>query len=181
MNVQLAAITISLFQVLLETGIERTYAIELISDMTWQPYAQLGRLNRVLTRILPRALTKPLQNEADVARHVQKDGTFALGFPFNAPGYIAQYVPMKGAAAFDMIRCPVAQVFRDRAAVDLCLATWYNLDYSLAEIKHINGKLQRTTTLVQGADRCDFRIIYGSETAKAKSSDAITQDAPTKA
>lgn len=109
MNVQLAALTISLFQILLDAGIERAYAIELVSDTAWHVYKRWGRIGQFLTRILPRSLTKPLQNDVDVARHA-KDGTFALGFPFDAPGYVAHYVPMKGTAAFDMIHCPVAEV-----------------------------------------------------------------------
>lgn len=158
MNVRLAALTLSMFQVLLEAGIERTYAIELVSDMTWNVYRQWVRLSRFALRILPESLTHPVRNDANVRRHVKKDGTFVLGFPFNAPGYIAWYVPMKGAAAFDMIRCPVAEVFRGQGSVDLCLSAWCNLDYSVAEMTGL--KLQRTTTIVEGSDRCDFRWYF---------------------
>lgn len=158
MNVKLAALTIAFFQVLLDAGIERAYAIELVSDTTWKVYRQWGRIGQFLTRILPRSLLKPMRT--DLARRIQKDGTLAQSFPFNAPGYIAKYVPMKDAIAFDMIRCPVAEVFRAHGAADLCRASWCDLDYALAEMQGL--RLQRTTTLVEGADRCDFRFFFAS-------------------
>jgi len=167
MNVKLAALTISLFQVLLDAGIERAYAIELVADTTWRVYQQWGRIGQFLGRLLPRALVKPMRDEADLRRRVRKDGTVALNFPFNPPGYLATYVPTKDAIGFDMIRCPVAQVFRAQGVADLCRASWCDLDYALGEMQGI--RLQRTTTLVEGADRCDFRLIPASQEAKVGS------------
>ncbi len=169
MNVKLAALTISLFQVLLDAGIERAYAIKLVSDTTWQVYRQWGRLGQFLDRVLPRVLVKPMCNETDLKRSVRKGGTIVLNFPFNPPGYLANYVPTKGALGIDMIRCPVAQVFRAQGAADLCRASWCDLDYALGEMQGI--RLQRTTTLVEGADRCDFRLIPASQGAKVGSSE----------
>ncbi len=167
MNVQLAALTISLFQVLLDARIERAYAIELVSDTTWQVYRQWGRIGQFLDRVLPRALVKPMRNDTDLQRRVRKDGTVVLNFPFNPPGYLANYVPTKGAMGFDMIRCPVAQVFRAQGAADLCRASWCDLDYALGEMQGI--RLQRTTTLVEGAGRCDFRLIPAAQGANVGS------------
>jgi hypothetical protein len=166
MNVKLAALTISLFQVLLKAGIERAYAVELVADMTWGVYKQWGRIGRFFGRTLPQALMKPIPNDADLPRRVRKDGIVVLNFPFTSPGYIARYVPMKGAAAFDMVRCPVAEVFRSHGAVDLCRASWCDLDYALAEMTGL--RLQRTRTLVEGADRCDFRFIPASQVVKSE-------------
>ena len=164
MNVQLAALTISFFQVLLEAGVERAYAIELVSDMTWKVYQQRSRMMQFLWHVLPRSLVKPVQNETDLKRRVRKDGTFALTFPFNPPGYIANYVPTKGAMGFDMMRCPVAEVFRTHGAADLCRASWCDLDYGIGEMWGF--KLQRAKTLVEGADRCDFRFIFATSEAR---------------
>ncbi len=167
MNVKLAALTISMFQVLLDARIERAYAIELVSDTTWKIYRQWGRIGQFLVRILPKSLVKPMRT--DLARRVQKDGTLVQSFPFNPPGYVAKYVPMKGAIAFDMIRCPVAEVFRAHGAIDLCRASWCDLDYPLAEMQGL--RLQRTTTLVEGAGRCDFRFVPAPQAAKVGSSE----------
>jgi hypothetical protein len=82
-DVKLAALTISIFQVLLDAGIERAYAIELVSDTTWKVYQQWGRIGQFLARILPKTFSKPAGMEADPKRRIRKEGTFALTFPFN--------------------------------------------------------------------------------------------------
>jgi hypothetical protein len=57
-----------------------------------------------------------------------------LRFPFNAPGYRFEKLPDKTATALNMLRCPVADYFRERSAADLCVGSWCNLDYALAEM-----------------------------------------------
>jgi hypothetical protein len=79
-----------------------------------------------------------------------------LSFPFNAPGYLIEPVAADTGTSFDVVRCPVADYFRGQVAIDLCSASWCNLDYALAELT--NEKLVRTKTLVRGDDRCDFRL-----------------------
>jgi hypothetical protein len=59
--------------------------------------------------------------------------------------------------AFNVVRCPVASHFRKYGGADLCVASWCNLDYALAELTH--ERLVRTQTLAGGGDRCDFRVI----------------------
>jgi hypothetical protein len=81
----------------------------------------------------------------------------SLSFPFNAPGYLIKAVSADKGTAFDVVRCPIADFFRAEGAVDLCTASWCNLDYGLAELTH--EKLVRTKTLVRGDDRCDFRLV----------------------
>lgn len=80
----------------------------------------------------------------------------SLRFPFNAPGYRIESAPAVTGTAFDVISCPVADYFRTEGAVDLCTASWCNLDYALAALTH--EKLVRTKTLVRGDGRCDFRL-----------------------
>ena len=153
MNVRLACFTFSFFEELLATGTERGYAIELVAEATWQVYqmwagltSTLGRLARGKTALAFAAISKG-----------DRTGAVHLRFPFNAPGYRIETVPADRGIAFDVVHCPVASYFRDRGAVDLCLASWCNLDYALSELTHQD--LVRTKTLVQGADRCDFRVL----------------------
>lgn len=80
----------------------------------------------------------------------------SLTFPFNAPGYIIETVPVASGTAFNVMRCPVAEYFRKQNAVDLCTSSWCNLDYPLAELT--GEKLVRTRTLVKGDHHCDFRL-----------------------
>ena len=143
LNLRLACITSSIFHALLDEGVERSYAVELVADATWKVYAVRGRL-------LPRLLG----SERDLRRKVQPDGTVGLAFPFNPPGYIAKHAPDEPGFAFHMVHCAVAGYLRSQGDVDLCLAAWCNLDYPLAEQQGL--RLTRTQTLVEGADYCDF-------------------------
>jgi hypothetical protein len=81
----------------------------------------------------------------------------SLSFPFDAPGYLIEAVSTDKGTAFDVVRRPIANYFFKEGAVDLCTASWCNLDYPLAELTH--EKLVRIKTLVRGDDRCDFRLV----------------------
>src|SRR3989304_276340 len=48
MNMLLSCVTLACFQVLLATGTEREYAIELIGDMAWIGYKKRGRFPALL-------------------------------------------------------------------------------------------------------------------------------------
>ena len=67
-------------------------------------------------------------------------------------------------------------MFRAHGAADLCRASWCDLDYALAEMQ--GRRLKRTTTLVEGADRCDFRFIPASQVAKVKSKNERESEIP---
>ncbi len=152
MNVRLACFTMSFFDALLEKDIERTYAIELIADAAWQVYHLWSRLALALAHVTPgkKVLGFATINDTGDRRSV------SLRFPFNSPGYRIETVSAEGGTAFDVMHCPVAAFFRTQGASDLCVASWCNLDYPLAEMTR--EKLVRTKTLVGGQDRCDFRV-----------------------
>jgi ubiquinone biosynthesis protein len=57
--------------------------------------------------------------------------------------------------AFDVRRCPVAEYFRAQGLSQVCVDAWCNLDLPLA--RKWGARLERTGTLAQGAERCDFR------------------------
>ena len=156
MNVRLACFTFSFFEELLAAGIERRYAIELVADATWQVYRMWARLTSAAGHLTPgkSALAFASRKTAD------RGSTVHLRFPFNSPGYVIETVQTERGTAFDVVHCPVASYFRERGAADLCLASWCNLDFALSEVTHQN--LVRTKTLVEGADRCDFRISPAS-------------------
>jgi L-2-amino-thiazoline-4-carboxylic acid hydrolase len=153
MNVRLACFTMSFFNALLAIDTDREYAIELVADAAWKVYRLwsivalgLARLGTGKKTALAFAVAKRSDHQIDVS----------LRFPFNAPGYLIKTVPADVGTAFDVVRCPIADYFRKAGTVDLCSASWCNLDYALAELT--NEKLVRTKTLVRGDDRCDFRL-----------------------
>jgi hypothetical protein len=153
MNIRLACFTLSFFDALLAVGTDRDYAIEIVADATWNVYQVWARVALAAARVT-RGKTTSLGFAISGKRNGH--GSVSLRFPFNAPGYLIEPVAVSSGTAFDVVRCPAATYFRGQGAVDLCTASWCNLDYPLSEMTH--QTLVRTKTLVTGHDRCDFRI-----------------------
>jgi L-2-amino-thiazoline-4-carboxylic acid hydrolase len=146
-NVLLAALTLAMFQALLDDGIERRYGIELTGDTCWKIYAQWGQIPRLIARLRTR----------DPARRVRIAVDMFLSYPFNPPGYIRQDQPEPQGRALDILRCPVAEYLAAHGAADLAAGSWCNLDFPLARMW--GGTLQRRETLASGARQCDFRFL----------------------
>jgi hypothetical protein len=153
LNVRLACFTMSFFNALLEIDTERGYAIELVADAAWRVDRLWSTVALGLAYLTP---GKKTSLAFAVGSDDDRQGKVSLRFPFNAPGYLIEPVAAGNGTAFDVVRCPIANYFRGQGAVDLCSASWCNLDYALAELT--NEKLVRTKTLVRGDDRCDFRL-----------------------
>jgi hypothetical protein len=145
-NVMLAALTLGFLEALERDGIERGYAIELTADVCWRFYRQWGYATRAATRLIDR----------DPVRRLRLSVNAFLTFPFGRPGYRFDDVTQNDGRSLDMQRCPVADYLGDRGAADLCAGSWCNLDYALAEMW--GGTLERSGTLVGGANCCDFRF-----------------------
>ena len=145
MNVRLAGVTLAAHRALTAAGIEKTYATELVSDAAWWVYEKWGWLAAGLAWAARRDSLGRLRFATVLFR----------SFPFNPPGYLMEDIPAAHEVAFDVRRCPVAEYFGRHGASEVCVGTWCNLDYALAE--QWGGRLERAGTLAAGADRCDFR------------------------
>lgn len=146
MNMLLSCVTLACFRALMAAGVEREYAIELIGDMAWKIYEKWARLPILIARLLTR----------DPRERMRMSVNMFLRFPFTPPGYVFERLPNRDGISLDMLRCPVAEYFHKQDASDLCIDTWCNLDFALAEIW--GGWLERTETLAAGCARCDFRF-----------------------
>jgi ubiquinone biosynthesis protein len=145
MNVRLAGVTLAAHRALTAAGVEQAYATELVGDAAWCVYEKWGWLAAGLAWVARRDPVGRLRFATDLFR----------SFPFNPPGYLMEDISAPHEVAFDVRRCPVAEYFRRHGASEVCVATWCNLDYALAE--QWGGRLERRGTLAAGADRCDFR------------------------
>jgi len=145
-NVMLAALTLSFTEALEEAGIDRRYAVELTSDLCWRIYRRWGQATRLGTRLIASSSVRRLRLSVDAF----------LTFPLSRPGYQFEDVREPESRSLDMVRCPVAEYLGSRDAADLCMSSWCNLDYSLAEMW--GARLERSSTLVKGAECCDFRF-----------------------
>jgi len=150
----LAALTLAMHEVLLREGIREQESYRLIYEIGWKFYTEMGEPPLLLAAAFTRNPHKRLRLATDLFRL----------FPFGSPGYGWRDVPgAEGEVAFDCTRCPVAEFFAQQGASELCVNTWCNLDFPLAE--KWGGVLARTGTIAMGREQCDFRWRTGSRVA----------------
>lgn len=141
----LAAATLATHETLLRHGIAEDESYRLIHEIGWRLYTQMGESPLLLAGAFTREPSKRLRLATDLFRT----------FPFGSPGYGWRDVPSAKGVAFDCTRCPVAEFFANHNASELCVRTWCQLDFPLAE--KWGGHLVRNGTISAGASHCDFR------------------------
>ena len=134
---------------LLEEGLERDYAIELIGDMAWRIYRRWGQAASLLVAPF----------ERDPVRRIRLAVGLFLYFPFGGPGYQREDIPDPSGRRFNIASCPTSAYLVPRGAADLMLKAGCNLDYALAELW--GGRLERDGTIAEGCARCAFRFVGG--------------------
>lgn len=170
-NVMLACLTLAMLEALVDDGIERSLAIELVGDTCWRIYAQWGQLPRAISWLTTR----------DPANRMRRSVNLFLRFPFNRPGYRYDDVPEPQGRAINMLRCPVADYLAAHNASDLTVGTWCNLDYQLAHMW--GGTLERHGTIAAGAQHCDFRFrtaaqpVVDGHTSAGQAPSALSDEA----
>jgi ubiquinone biosynthesis protein len=144
--VHFAALTAGLYRSLRARSVTDEDARRLTADVAWRVYEKMAAVPWLLARFTRTDPYRRLERATRVFRH----------FPFRAPSYDMVDVPGgEDVVAFDVRRCPVAEYFRAQGLSQVCVDAWCNLDLPLA--KKWGARLERTGTLAQGADRCDFR------------------------
>jgi ubiquinone biosynthesis protein len=144
--VRFGALTIGFYRALMARGVEEAEARRLTSQVTWLAYEKVSAIPWVLAASTTR----------DPLRRLERATSLYRRFPFRAPSYDIIDVPAeKGVVAVDVRRCPIAEYFQAKGLAPLCVDAWCNLDFPLA--RRWGARLERTGTLAQGAERCDFR------------------------
>jgi len=144
--VRLAALTIGLYRALLSRGVPEDEARSLTAGITSRVYEKMAAVPTLLSGISARSPHDRVRRATDLFRR----------FLFSAPSY--DMVDVDGGddvVAFDVRRCPVAEYFRAQNLGELCVESWCNLDFPLAE--RWGARLERSTTIARGASHCDFR------------------------
>jgi len=144
--VHFAALTAGVYRALRARDVSERDARRLTAEMTWRVYEKLAAVPWAIARA----------TRASAFGRLERATRLFRAFPFGAPSYDMADVPAEaGVVAFDVRRCPVAEYFRAEGLSELCAEAWCNLDVPLAT--KWGARLERSTTLAQGADRCDFR------------------------
>lgn len=154
-----AALTLAMHRTLLHHGVDAAESYRLVHDIGWGVYRQMAEPPLLLASAFTRDPRKRLKLATDLFR----------AFPFGAPSYLWHDVPSApDVVAFDCVRCPVAEFFASHDASQLCLQTFCQLDFPLAQAW--GGKLERSGTIASGAQRCDFRWHVESRRASQRAS-----------
>ncbi len=144
--VHLSALTIAMYEALLAAGQSAAGATEIVYDMAWLVYTQMGAVPWAMAGAFNRDDHDKLRFSTALFRQ----------FPFDSPAYLWQDVEAEtSVVAFNCLKCPVAEHFIAHNLSDLCVNTWCKLDYPLA--RQWGAELQRTGTIACGAKVCDFR------------------------
>lgn len=145
-NLIVARATLSLFQALVTADVERKHAIGLCSEVASRIYKMWGTWPRLIARICSFGPLKRLRICVNTA----------LSFPCSVPGCIHDRRDTEHEIVINIHRCPAAEYFLEKRAADLCVGSWCNLNYTLAE--SWGGKLERKGTLAGGDARCHLHF-----------------------
>jgi ubiquinone biosynthesis protein len=144
--VHFAALTAGFYRALFGRGVPDEEARRLTAEATWLVYDKMAAVPWVLARVAKRTPYDRLRLATELFRR----------FPFRAPSYdMVDVAAAANVVAFDVRRCPVAEYFEAQGLSQVCVDAWCSLDVPLA--KKWGARLERTGTLAQGAERCDFR------------------------
>lgn len=152
LGVRLAVLNICIYYILLERNIDKQDAIQTVSEINWFVYSKAMKLPKWFAVIVTRDRVKQMQF---ISRLIMTK------FPFNPPGFQSNMLGSKRGGAFDVVRCPIIDQMRvilpDQDARNLTVTAWCMQDYPTAELW--GGGLERSGTLADGSDQCDFHFV----------------------
>ncbi len=139
-----AYLTLSAYQIMVDSGIDKEVAIDMIREMTWEITSSWANRAKRVSKYIFQDQLNQLKYFVDI---IMK--TF-----FSPPGYKFEQGKTENGFYLDVQRCPVAELMISNGASDLCITTWCGVDFGLVE--SLGGSLQRTGTLAMGKKKCDF-------------------------
>ena len=146
--VQLSVMTVALYRAARDQGFEHDDAIRRTAASNW-----------VIYRWLTDAIWKPtrLLSSHPLTRVRQAMSFLINVYPYTKPGYDMGFVDAgEDTVAFDVRRCPAAELFASQGLSDLCKAAFCDLDYPMADRWGV--ELDRELAISTGADHCNFRF-----------------------
>ncbi len=141
-----AAVTIALHRKLVLSGRTPDQARASVAGAMRDLNVRIIGLIDWLARLPPGDPRRPLETMLRLFRSA----------PFGPPAWHVRDVEAPGTlAAFDIVRCPVADYFARHDLPELCVAAFCAADQLAAQ--RFGVRLERKGTLAQGAPQCDFR------------------------
>ncbi len=157
--VELAAMTIASYRVLLTMGVKKAEARAVVADIGWIVYADQLRLASLPFRLTSR----------DPDKRLSRTIRLLLRFPFTpskAPGYAVESWQEKGRIFTHFTHCPPQSFVRelvkqlgDNGELAAFSESWCTYDWSGADViagDGLRGHYARTKTLSAGDSVCDM-------------------------
>ncbi|MDX1617497.1 MAG: hypothetical protein R3224_01840 [Balneolaceae bacterium] len=166
-NVLLAGLTIAVYRSLREVGIQKEYAIELVSDSGWKLYSGFIPILRFVARLM----RKDPQQQLNLMLKM------LMAFPFSAPGrpgYEVEISEEENRFGTFWTFCPPLHFVRefvgangDDGELELFRNTWCTYDWAFTSLmmeksSGAEGHYERPHTLSRGDEVCDM-YWYASE------------------
>ncbi len=145
-TIHLACYSVALFDSLLLVGKNKYESTEILYEICWDIYSQMGDLPITIAGVFSRDKHKKMELATQIFRT----------FPFSSPDYIWEDVDAdKNTVAFNCKQCRVAEYFIENSIGDVCYSTWCKLDFALAE--KWGRRLERAGSIANSDKICDFR------------------------
>lgn len=155
--VHLAAMSRGFYVEVTARGQNEKVATQLFYDIAWQVYKKMGRFSWWIAKG---------GNRSGYDRVLKATQLFRF-FPFNSPSYHWEEVQTDySMVGFNCTKCPVAEYFEAHKLSSFCSNTWCALDFPLAQLW--NSELERTGSIAEGFDKCDFRWKVNDADLKKK-------------
>lgn len=146
-NKLLGVVTHGIYRALLEEGLEKEYATELVADCMWKIFETWGVLLRSIARFSAR----------DPQKQMELMLRMFLRYPFSPPGYDSKVLSDENVFALDIYRCPAYDYFKAHGEEEFMLNSWCKQDFALAQIMTKGGSYERPLTLAAGDKVCDMK------------------------
>jgi hypothetical protein len=157
--VELTAVTIAAYRVMLDLGVSRKEASRSVGDVGWDFYSAMLRLNSLPFRLFFR----------DPSRRIRATIRLLLRFPFGAagrPGYEVSVWSDAGNIHTHFTHCPPQSAVRsiveshgDRGDLEAFYQSWCQYDWPGADLiaaDGVSGHYRRAHTLSRGDAVCDM-------------------------
>lgn len=158
-NVFLAVVTTAAYQVLVDRGVERSYAVTLTADVGWKIYAWMLTVVAAPFRLVTR----------DPQKRMERILRALMVFPFSAPGAPGYEVHAwsEGSSFYThWTHCPpqafvrqLAQAGPDKGELDAFYRSWCLYDWAAADMlanDGATGHYARPHTMSRGDSVCDM-------------------------
>lgn len=158
LNVRLAVLTVALYRALLDAGVPRGHACDLVADAGWGLYEMSARPLVAAARFRSR----------DQQRRINTVIRWLLRFPFSAPGrpgYEVEVWEDSDAIYTDWTWCPPQAFVRrliaddeDRGDLEAFRRSWCRYDWAFNDrLAGGSGSYSRPHTMSYGDAHCDMR------------------------